>query len=197
MVDATPLSLLDRLRTGDPDSWARMQALYAPLMRSWLRPRGLQPADIDDLTQNALAVVFRRLPGFRHNGRTGAFRTWLRGVVGNVLRDHLRAAGRRPDAGAELLAELEDPGSELHRWWDAEHDRYVLRGLLALAEPAFSPETWAAFMGTALDGRPAADVAAELGLTLNAVHLARSRVLARLRREAEGFVDGVWTEPAE
>lgn len=197
MVDATPLSLLDRLRTGDPDSWTRMDALYAPLMRSWLRPRGLQPADVDDLTQNALAVVFRRLPEFRHNGRTGAFRTWLRGVVGNVLRDHLRAAGRRPDADAGLLAELEHPASELHRWWDAEHDRYVLRGLLALAQPAFAAETWAAFAATAIDGRPAAAVAAELGMTVNAVHLARSRVLARLRREAEGFVDDVWADPAE
>jgi RNA polymerase sigma-70 factor (ECF subfamily) len=197
MVEATPLSLLDRLRAGDPDSWARMYALYTPLMRSWLRPRGLQPADVDDLTQNALAVVCRRLPEFRHNGRTGAFRTWLRGVVGNVLRDHLRAAGRRPDADAALLAELEDPASELHRWWDAEHDRYVLRGLLALAEPAFAPATWAAFVATAIDGRPAAEVAAELGQTVNAVHLARSRVLARLRREAEGFIDGVWSAAAE
>jgi RNA polymerase sigma-70 factor (ECF subfamily) len=166
-----------------------MFGLYAPLMRSWLRPRGLQPADIDDVTQNALTVVLRRLPEFRHNGRPGAFRAWLRGVVTNVLRDHVRAAGRRPDADAQLLTDLENPESELHRWWDAEHDRHVLRGLLNLVELEFAPPTWAAFVRTAVEGRPAADVAGELGLTVNAVHVARSRVLARLRAEAAGVID--------
>ncbi len=185
----TSLSLLDRLRAGDPDSWRQMVGLYAPLLRAWLRAGGVQPADADDLTQNALAIVFRRLGEFRHNGRAGAFRTWLRGVAGNVLREHIRAAGRRPCGDDAGLADLEDPSGDLARWWDAEHDRYVLRGLLALIEPEFTPTTWAAFVGTALDGRPAAEVAAGLGVSANAVHIARSRVLARLRREAEGFIE--------
>ena len=75
---STALSLLDRLREGDAESWKRMNELYAPLMRSWLQPHHIQPADIHDLTQNAFAVVLRRLPDFQHNGRPGAFRTWLR-----------------------------------------------------------------------------------------------------------------------
>jgi RNA polymerase sigma-70 factor (ECF subfamily) len=185
----TSLSLLARLRAGDPEAWRRMNVLYAPLLRAWLRPRGLQPADVDNLTQNALEVVVRRLPDFEHNGRPGAFRTWLRGIIGNVLRDHIRAAGRKPLGDDALLAEIEDPASELSRRWDEEHDQHVLRGLLALAEPEFAPTTWAAFVRTALDGRPAAEVAAELGLTPNAVHVARSRALARLRAEAAGFLD--------
>src|SRR4051794_23054822 len=106
---STSLSLLSRLRDGDQDAWRRMNHLYRPLMQAWLRPRGLQPADIDDSTQNALAVVLRRLPEFRHNGRAGAFRTWLREIITNVLRDHVRAADRRPAGDESLLAELEDP----------------------------------------------------------------------------------------
>lgn len=186
---ATSLSMLDRLGGGDPGTWQRMVGLYGPLMHAWLRPRGLQPADVDDVTQNTLTVVVRRLPEFRHNGRPGAFRTWLRGVVANVLRDHLRTAARKPAGGDALLAEVDDPASELSRQWDEQHDRHVFRGLLALVEPEFAPVTWAAFTRTALDGRPPAEVAAELGLSANAVYLARARVLARLRREAEGFLD--------
>lgn len=186
---ATSLSLLTRLRGGHPDSWRRMVALYTPLLHAWLRPRGLRPADADDLTQSALAVVVRRLPDFRHNGRPGAFRTWLRGIIANVLRDHLRAAVRRPAGHDALLADLDDPASELNRRWDEDHDRHVLRELLALAEPEFSPTTWAAFRRTAVDGRPAAEVAVELGMTPNAVHVARSRVLVWLRAEAAGFLD--------
>lgn len=188
---STSLGLLSRLRHGDDAAWRRMFGLYTPLMRAWLGPRGLQPADIDDLTQNALAVVLRRLPEFRHNGRPGAFRTWLRGVIGNVLREHARAAARLPGGEDQLPAEVEDGASELSRRWDAEHDRYVLAGLMGAVRPEFEPATWEAFRLTTLDGRPTADAAAELGLTPNAVRIARSRVLARLRAEADGLLDGV------
>lgn len=61
--------------------------------------------------------------------------------------------------------------------------------LLALVKPDFAPATWAAFEGLALGQRPAAAVAAELGLTENAVLLAKSRVLRRLRQEAGGLLD--------
>src|SRR5206468_872600 len=61
--------------------------------------------------------------------------------------------------------------------------------LLEVAEPEFAPSTWQAFQRLAVDGRPAAEVAAELGTTVNAVLLAKSRVLRRLRQEARGLVD--------
>ncbi len=189
LSQSTSLNLLSRLRDGDPESWRRMNHIYRPLMRVWLRPRGLQHADIDDLTQTALAVVLRRLPEFRHNGRTGAFRTWLRVIVTNVLRDHLRAADRRPGDDERLLADVEDPDSELHRRWDADHDRIVLFGLMELVRPEFLPASWDAFRRTVLEGQTTSLVAAELGLTPNAVRIARSRILARLREEAEGFVE--------
>jgi RNA polymerase sigma-70 factor (ECF subfamily) len=186
---STSTSFLARLSAADPGAWARLAAVYTPLMHAWLRPRGLQPADVDDLTQAALAVVLRRVPEFRHNGRRGAFRAWLRAIVTNAVRDHRRAAARRPAGDPDPLADLEDPDGDLAQWWDAEHDRYVLRGLMALVRQEFTDATWEAFRRTALDGRPAAEVAAELGTTPNAVHIARSRVTARLRREAEGFLD--------
>jgi RNA polymerase sigma-70 factor (ECF subfamily) len=183
----TSLSLLDRLGAGNADAWRRMVTLYTPLLRAWLRPAGLQPADVEDVTQNALAVVLRKIPEYRHNGHAGAFRTWLRRIIDNVLREYLRASGPRA-AGDGLLAQLEDPSSELNRRWDAEHDRHILRGLLDLVREEFADSTWLAFCRTTLEGLPAAQVAADLGMSVNAVHIARSRFLARLRREAEAFL---------
>jgi RNA polymerase sigma-70 factor (ECF subfamily) len=183
----TSLSLLDSLGAGDQDAWRRMLLLYTPLLHAWLRPAGLQAPEIEDLIQNALAVVLRKLPAYRHNGHRGAFRTWLRRILDNVLRESLR----RPCWGAEsadLLAQLEDPASELNRHWDAEHDRHVLRGLLELVRAEFVASTWEAFRRTTLEEQPVAQVAAELGMSANAVHIARSRFLARLRREAEAFL---------
>jgi len=183
---STSISLLERLASGDHDAWRRMIQLYSPLMQAWLRPRGLQPSDIDDLTQNALTIVVRKLPDYSHNGRTGAFRSWLRSIIENVLRDFVKSSKRQHD---HLIEDLADSASDLNQRWDREHDLYVLRGLMGMVQPEFAPTTWQAFRRTALDGESPTEVAVSLGISVNAVHLARSRVLARLRREADGFLD--------
>lgn len=185
---STSLTLLQRLCLGDQDAWRRMATLYTPLLRAWLRPTALQAADKEDVIQSALEVVVRKASSYRHNGRTGAFRAWLRRIIENVLHDFLSAAERRVIGGEEVLAQLADPDSDLNRRWDEEHDRYVLRGLLETVRDDFSLATWEAFRRTALEGVRAAAVSEELGLTVNAVHAARSRVLSRLRDEARNFL---------
>jgi RNA polymerase sigma-70 factor (ECF subfamily) len=89
----------------------------------------------------------------------------------------------------QLLVQLADPSSSMSRTWDQEHDRHVTRKLLEMLRGDFEATTWKAFERTALDGLPAAEVAAELGLSSNAVFIARSRVLARLRQEAAGLIE--------
>jgi RNA polymerase sigma-70 factor (ECF subfamily) len=192
---ATSASLLDRLRhQPDEASWGRLVDLYTPLIRGWLRRHEVLHADCDDLVQEVLAVVVRRLGEFEHNQRTGAFRAWLRTITVNCLRDFWRARRSRPVATGDsdflgMLQELEDPASGLSREWDREHDLHVTRRLLELLRPQFSPATWRAFQRVALDGVPAQEVAAELGVTVNAVFIAKSRVLARLRQEAVGLIE--------
>jgi RNA polymerase sigma-70 factor (ECF subfamily) len=187
----TSVSLLERLRlSSDPAAWQRLVDLYTPYIQGWLRRQGVQPADVDDLTQEVLRSVVRGLPAFHHDLRRGAFRRWLRTITVNQLRSFWRA--RRPQpvgAAAGLLDRLEDPDSDLSRLWDEEHDRHVLRRLLALIRPEFEPSTWRAFQMLVLDERPAAAVAAELGISANAARIAKSRVLARLRQESDGLID--------
>jgi len=194
-MSATSASLLDRLK-GDPQSsaWQRLVEIYEPLVRGWLRRQHLIESDADDLVQEVMAVVVRRLPEFEHNGRIGAFRTWLKTITTNCLRDHWRSGRRRPTATGDsdfqqLLAQLEDPTSSLSKTWDQDHDRHVTRQLLQMLRGDFEPTTWRAFQRTALDGVPAAQAAEELGITSNAVFIAKSRVLARLRQEAAGLIE--------
>jgi RNA polymerase sigma-70 factor (ECF subfamily) len=87
-----------------------------------------------------------------------------------------------------VLGQLEDPASAMTRQWDQEHDRHVVARLLQRIEHEFRPATWQAFRRHVLDGADAEDVAAELGLSANAVYIAKSRVLRRLREEAEGLL---------
>jgi RNA polymerase sigma-70 factor (ECF subfamily) len=183
----TSASLLDQARAHAAAAWDRLVALYAPLLRAWLTSAGLQPADRDDLSQRVLEVLVRRLGEFEHNGRPGAFRAWLRGITVNLLREFWRT---RPMVGADsVLDQLADPVGGLSRLWDEQHDRHVLHGLMEQVRPEFTEPTWQAFRRTTLDGQPARAVAAELGLTVNAVLIAKSRVLARLRQAANGLVD--------
>jgi RNA polymerase sigma-70 factor (ECF subfamily) len=58
---------------------------------------------------------------------------------------------------------------------------------MKLIEGDFTPATWAAFCRQVLDGRSPKDVATELGLSVNSVLLAKSRVLKRLRAELPGL----------
>jgi RNA polymerase sigma-70 factor (ECF subfamily) len=86
------------------------------------------------------------------------------------------------------LDPLADPHSDLSRLWDAEHNRHVVHRLLPSIQPEFEPTTWRAFQRTTLDGLKAAAVAAELGISVNAVFIAKSRVLRRLRLEMRGLI---------
>jgi RNA polymerase sigma-70 factor (ECF subfamily) len=194
-MSSTSASLLQRLRA-DPKSpaWQRMVEIYQPLIRAWLSRQDVLASDADDLVQEVLAVVVRRLPDFEHNQRVGAFRTWLRTITVNVVRDHWRSRKHRPAAAGgtdlhEFLNQLADPDSGLSHLWNQEHDRHVTHRLLQMLKGDFEPKTWQAFTRLALDGAPAADVAKELGLSTNAVFIAKSRVLARLRQEAAGLVE--------
>ncbi|WP_425615905.1 RNA polymerase sigma factor [Anatilimnocola sp. NA78] len=192
-MTTTSASLLERVRH-DPaaEQWQTLVELYDPLIRGWLKRQAVLNADADDLVQDVLTVVARRLKDFEHNGRTGAFRTWLRTVTINCVRDFWRSRKRENAATGqvqELLDQLADPQSGLTQAWDLEHDRYVTQQLLGRLRSEFEPATWRAFERVALDGAPAAEVASELNLTVNAVFIAKSRILARLRQESRGLID--------
>lgn len=190
----TQVSLLDRARGGDRDTWDRLIGLYQPLVRGWLVAQGVVPQDADDLTQDVLLVLVRKLPEFEHSGRPGAFRAWLRTVTVNQAKKFWRAGRCRPAQGAaplteELLDQLADSDSALARAWDAEYDRQLYRRLLAVVEAEFKPSTVTAFRRLVLERAEVGVVSAETGLTPAALYSARYRVLRRLREEAARLTD--------
>jgi RNA polymerase sigma-70 factor (ECF subfamily) len=190
----TSLSLLERL-AGQPtdDDWRRLLDLYQPLLRAWMGRAGVADADMDDLIQEVLLVVFRDVGGFERRGE-GAFRSWLRTILVHRLRDFFRSRCYRPVATGdsdfvERLNQLASPDSDLSREWDRQHDRHVASKIMQRVEGDVEPLTWQAFRRQVLDGASAAVAAAELGLSHNAALLAKSRVLKRLRAELAGLVD--------
>lgn len=183
----TSFSLLDRLKSARPEAsdWNRLQAVYEPLIRRWLRRVPGLGAEADDLAQEVFVILVRQIPRFDRR-REGSFRAWLRQVTVNRVRTYRRQ--RRPAVGLGpadgFLDRLADPDDDLAREWDREHDKHVTQKLLAVVRPDFNPVTWQAFRRFALDGLPAAEVAEALGMTENAVIRSKSRILKRLRDEA-------------
>lgn len=193
-MNETRQSLLLRAQTGEATAWKDLMDLYRPLILAWLNHQGVPARDLEDLSQEVLLSVVRHLPGFHHSGHRGAFRSWLRTIVCSRTADYWRALDAETQASGgsgatAALQEIADPDSALNRQWDEEHDRYVLDCLLDLVEEEFEPITLQAFRRLALDGVSGAEVAQELGQSVAAVYVAKSRVLARICQEAEGLID--------
>jgi RNA polymerase sigma-70 factor (ECF subfamily) len=190
----TSASLLERLRAPrDEAAWRRLDDLYRPLILRWLCRDPTLGEEAQDIAQDVMVVLVRELPDFQRQ-RTGSFRRWLRTITAHRLGAHFRSRKNRPRAlGAPPeecpLVQLADSNSQLSRLWDDEHNRYVLGRLMELIAPLFEPTTLVAFRRIAFDGIAPARVAAELGISLNAVLIAKSRVLSKLRQEAEGLID--------
>lgn len=191
----TSASFLDSLRNEpDDERWTLLIEMYTPLIRAWLIRGGADPEDLHDLAQNVLMIVIRRFPEFRREPQAGSFRSWLRTIAVNRLREHWRARKRQPvapggTAFGDVVDALADPTSALSQLWDREHHEHVAAYLLTQIRSQFSESTWRAFQRFALDGLSADEVAQELGLTPNAVFIAKSRVLAGLRKLGQGLLD--------
>jgi RNA polymerase sigma-70 factor (ECF subfamily) len=194
-MNTTSLGLLERLKHATPDAleWRRLRDIYSPMIRHWLSRLPNLQHEVDDLTQEVLVVLFRELPSFQRR-RDGSFRAWLRQITVNRMWAFSRARRQQPLARGgpetdQLLAQLADPTSDLARQWDRDHDKHVFEKLLAMVEGDFEPSTWQAFTRFAVEGRPAAQVAGELGVTESAVVQAKFRILKRLREEAGELLD--------
>ena len=187
--------MLGRAQNGDDShAWQQLNDLYAPLLSAWLARQGLQATDADDLVQETLLAVAEKLPDFEHSGNRGSFRSWLRKIMVFRMRNFWRTRKRHPQGpGAsefqKVLAELKDPHSQLTQLWEREHDRHVMQRLLRLISPRFQENTLEAFRRVALLSQSPQQVADDLGMTLNAVVIAKCRVLRELRREGDGLFD--------
>jgi RNA polymerase sigma-70 factor (ECF subfamily) len=190
----TRSSLLLRLRDRrDAEAWSRFVLIYAPIIEEFLRKRGLQDADARDLTQDVLAAVAAAIGDFEYSSEKGSFRSWLFTITANRLRNFFRDARHRVQGSGDtavrqLLEEQPDPYDGVADW-DAIYEQRMFQRAAELVRRRFRETTWRAFWQTAIEARPAKDVAAELGLTQAAVYLAKGRVIARMKKQVELLAD--------
>jgi RNA polymerase sigma-70 factor, ECF subfamily len=191
----TSITLLERVvRGGRDEDWQRLIQIYSPLIRSQINRFPSLSQQFEDIVQDSLLVLLTELPSFQRR-RLGSFRTWLRQIVLNQLRYALRRAKRHPISEADLnstqqqIEELALATTELSKAFDAEHDRFVFQRACDLVRTKVEEKTWQAFYQYAILNQSPDSVSKSLGMSVNSVQLAKSRVLAKIRTEIDGFVD--------
>jgi RNA polymerase sigma-70 factor (ECF subfamily) len=181
-------TLLERIKAHRPEAWERLVDLYGPVVYRWCRQYGVGSDDAADVLQEVFAAVAAHVGEFRRREDGDTFGGWLRAITHNRVRDFFRQRHGQPearggtDAQQQLanLLELPEPTGPTE---SVETDSGFLRRALELVRAEFENRTWDAFWWTTVDGRSPADVAEELGMSLQAVYKAKSRVVRRLRRE--------------
>ena len=188
-MHTTPVSLLEQLRRpGDQAPWIRFVRLYYPLIYHWVRRAGAGPEDAADLVQDVLTVLIRKMPEFEYDS-SKTFRGWLRTVTLNAWRRQRRRTPRLPIEAIDL-AEVDGEDDPPGRWFEEdEYRRSLAFRALQVMKTDFQPATWRACWENVVEGRTATEVARELGITVNAVYLAKARVLRRLHQELDGLLD--------
>ncbi|OAI46314.1 hypothetical protein AYO44_11475 [Planctomycetaceae bacterium SCGC AG-212-F19] len=190
-MHTTPVSLLERLHQPGSASitpaWERFVELYTPLLHTWASRLNLTETDAADLVQDVFVVLLRKLPEFRYDPQQ-SFRGWLRAMMSNQWRDRQRRASVAVVGDLQHVADTgaPDPAEVLA---DLDYRQYLVSRALELMRSDFAPATWQACWQMAAEGRPAAEVARALGLSVAAVYAANYRVLRRLRQDLAGFLD--------
>src|SRR4051812_40112478 len=186
-------SLLARLRdSSDAEAWAEFVEIYTPIIGRLAARRGLQEADAADLTQEVFHAVASAIDRWDPDPARGSFRGWLSAIARNLIVNLLAAQFRHPrgtgDTGFQKFLESQPaPEGEESRIFEDEYRRRIFAWAADRVRDGFQAATWEAFWGTAVEGRGAKEVAEALGMTVGAVYIAKSRVMARVKREIGAF----------
>jgi RNA polymerase sigma-70 factor (ECF subfamily) len=190
---ATRATLLARVRNlNDKAAWEQFAAIYEPLIRRYLRRRGIQDADAADVAQDTMRKVTEAIGKLEYDRGKGRFRGWLltiahRNLIDHVARTRRAVAGSGDDAVHDMIDSTPQVGDQ-HEW-ERECQQATVQWAMDQIKTEFAPKTWQAFYATAVETRAVADVARELNMSSGAVYIARSRVTSRLRIVVEEVED--------
>jgi RNA polymerase sigma factor (sigma-70 family) len=186
-------SLLLRVRDVKDDlAWREFVEIYTPLVYTFCRNRGLQEGDAADVSQEVMRVVSQAMPEFQYDAARGKFRGWLLQITRHRLYKFFDRQRRSPQSASETTVERffnQEPGVDEQTRWDEDFRQRLFDWAAEKARAEFQSTTWEAFWLTSVQSVSVKEVAARLGISIGAVYIARSRVIARLRELIETVAD--------
>ncbi len=197
MAEAAPtrLSLLVRLRNSDDtDAWSQFVEIYSPLIFSFARRCGLQDSDAADLVQEVMGEVAKSIKRFEYDPQIGKFRSWLYKIAKRKISRIHKKQARQPIASGQsgafrMIANQPDSHNEVQEFWDREYQRHLIDWAAENVRPHIKEATWRAFWLTSVEEQSPQEVAEQLGMSVGAVYVAKSRVTKRLAEKIREIDD--------
>ena len=188
-MQTTRHTLLKRVRDiQDAEAWQEFVTIYTPLLYRYARARGLDHDEAEDIAQQTMVDVARKMPEFEYDPRRGRFKGWLKTIVNNNITSALRKQRPRQADTAEFHREQSREKSVDDIWedkWRQEHLAYAL----TLVEKEVKHETFEAFRLAVIDGRPPSEIAKRLGMSANQVYVAKHRVTHRVKAKVAALTE--------
>lgn len=182
----TRASLLDRLG-GDvrEQDWEEFYEMYWRVIYGYGRGWGLSPDDAEDLVQDVMVTVLRKLPAFEYDRSRGRFLSWIKTITRRKVIDLRRRNAVRPaGAGETTVNDIPDPASPADdARWQRQWEDAVMALALARVAKRVDTKTMNAFQQYVLEDRSPKDVAEEMGLSVSAVYVIKNRMIASIREE--------------
>jgi RNA polymerase sigma-70 factor (ECF subfamily) len=188
----TSLTLLERVKARDAAAWQRLIRLYGPLVFQWCRRWRLSAEDAADVSQEVFQSLTAHIDGFRREGAGHSFRGWLWTIARNKMRDHFRRQQQQPNAAGGSAAQLwlqSIPDQLPEDEEEAASSTGLVHRAIEMIRGEFEERTWQMFWRATVAGQAPRDIGAELGVSADAVRMAKSRVLRRLRQELADWPD--------
>jgi len=188
----TRVTLLQRLPdAADAEAWETFVKIYAPVIFGFAVRRGCPASEARDLVQEVLIKVASAIRSFEYDRSRGRFRNWLFTIARNQLESWRRKINARPKLGSDAernrqaLERKRDKSVDPERIWQMEYQRQVVYRALPVVKEGVSAVQWRIFHGLVIDDRSASEMSIEEDMSIGAVYVAKSRVLARLREEID------------
>ncbi len=181
-MSTTRPTLLSRVRdSGDARAWEEFYAIYAPILFRFSRSQGLPSDEAEEVRDQCLEVLARKIPSFDYDRQKGAFKSWLFRIARGKVIDQLRRRREERADTQELLA-LADPRptpeEEWERNWHDEHLKYALEQ----ARLEVSERSYRAFSLLLVHDQTVPQVCEALEMNPNQVYKSKMRVLDRVRQ---------------
>jgi len=186
----TTTQILDDLSSENEQVWNEFNSYFYPVIFNFARKTGFSDTDAEDITQQSLLRFLKAFREGKYIKDKGRLKSWLWGIAHNVMLDYRRhlpkerlVKGKTEETS--FWDSLEDEHSQMT--WNCEWRKMVLSKCLEQIASQVDPKVLRTFELYAFFGRPAEEVAQTLGITANAVYIAKTRVVAKLRELVNQF----------